>query len=148
MNFKYIISLCLVCMVSIRVSAQVEKKIYQTLVINDSTKQIYFNFSDSCIITYWKQEDKIMVETFVLMGVKNEEIITNLANEGRYSIVSESRTSVNTLKFAAKRPVLKKPKGGVILENVVVHIYLPESFELKNEVAYRTATEIMMARKQ
>ena len=148
MNFKYVISLCLACMVSICVSAQVEKKVYQTLVINDSTKQIYFNFSDSCIITYWKQEDKIMVETFVLMGVKNEEIITNLANEGRYSIVSENRTSVNTLKFAAKRPVLKKPKGGVIPENIVVHIYLPESFELKNEVAYRIATEIMMARKQ
>lgn len=140
--------LILISTLSNVLTAQVEKSVYQTMDIGDITKQINFNFPDSCEIVLWKNEGKIMFETCARMETNNIEILNMLIKEGRYNIVEDSNSIVKTIKFATMRPIIKNPEGKIIKEKAFVRVYVPEEFMIKNAIAYKFDKELLVANKQ
>ena len=140
--------LILISTLSNVLTAQVEKSVYQTMDIGDITKQINFNFPDSCEIVLWKNEGKIMFETCARMETNNAEILNMLIKEGRYNIVEDSNSIVKTIKFATMRPIIKNPEGKIIKEKAFVRVYVPEEFMIKNAIAYKFDKELLVANKQ
>lgn len=129
-------------------TAQVEKSTYQTMDISDVTKQINFDFPDSCEIVLWKNEGKMMFETCAYMETGNVEILNMLIKEGRYNIVEDSNSIVKTIKFATMRPIIKNPQGKIIKEKAFVRVYVPEDFMIKNTIVYKFDKELLVANKQ
>ena len=93
MKFKLITIISLLCVLSNTLSAQVQKAVYQTLNVSDSTEQINFNFPDSCEVISWRQDGKIMIETTVNMEINSKEVINTLAQDGRYAVAHKRRTT-------------------------------------------------------
>ena len=129
-------------------TAQVEKSLYQTMDISDVTKQINFDFPDSCEIVLWKNEGKIMFETCLFMETSNAEILNMLIKEGRYNIVEDSNSIIKTIKFATMRPIIKNSQSKIIKEKVFVRVYVPEEFIVKNTIVYKFDKELLEANKQ
>lgn len=129
-------------------TAQVEKSLYQTMDISDVTKQINFDFPDSCEIVLWKNEGKIMFETCLFMETSNAEILNMLIKEGRYNIVEDSNSIIKTIKFATMRPIIKNSQSKIINEKVFVRVYVPEEFIVKNTIVYKFDKELLEANKQ
>ena len=129
-------------------TAQVEKSLYQTMDISDVTKQINFDFPDSCEIVLWKNEGKIMFETCLFMETSNAEILNMLIKEGRYNIVEDSNNIIKTIKFATMRPIIKNSQSKIIKEKVFVRVYVPEEFIVKNTIVYKFDKELLEANKQ
>ena len=128
-------------------TAQVEKSLYQTMDISDVTKQINFDFPDSCEIVLWKNEGKIMFETCLFMETSNAEILNMLIKEGRYNIVEDSNNIIKTIKFATMRPIIKNSQSKIIKEKVFVRVYVPEEFIVKNTIVYKFDKELFEANK-
>ena len=129
-------------------TAQVVKSIYQTMDISDVTKQINFDFPDSCEIVLWKSEGKMMFETCVFMETSNAEILNMFIKEERYNIVEDSNSIVKTIKFATIRPIIKNSQSKIIKEKVFVRVYVPEEFMVKNTIVYKFDKELLEANKQ
>ena len=129
-------------------TAQVEKSIYQTMDISDVTKQINFDFPDSCEIVLWKSEGKMMFETCVSIETSNAEILNMFIKEERYNIVEDSNSIVKTIKFATMRPIIKNSQSKIIKEKVFVRVYVPEEFMVKNTIVYKIDTELLGANNQ
>ena len=129
-------------------TAQVEKSIYQTMDISDVTKQINFDFPDSCEIVLWKNEGTIMFETCVSIETSNAEILNMFIKEERYKIVEDSNSIVKTIKFATMRPIIKNSQSKIIKEKVFVRVYVPEEFMVKNTIVYKFDKELLEANKQ
>ena len=129
-------------------TAQVVKSIYQTMDISDVTKQINFDFPDSCDIVLWKSEGKMMFETCVFMETSNAEILNMFIKEERYNIVEDSNSIVKTIKFATMRPIIKNSQSKIIKEKVFVRVYVPEEFMVKNTIVYKIDTELLGANNQ
>ena len=129
-------------------TAQVVKSIYQTMDISDVTKQINFDFPDSCEIVLWKSEGKMMFETCVFMETSNAEILNIFIKEERYNIVEDSNSIVKTIKFATMRPIIKNSQSKIIKEKVFVRVYVPEEFMVKNTIVYKFDKELLEANKQ
>ena len=129
-------------------TAQVVKSIYQTMDISDVTKQINFDFPDSCEIVLWKSEGKMMFETCVFMETSNAEILNMFIKEERYNIVEDSNSIVKTIKFATMRPIIKNSQSKIIKEKVFVRVYVPEEFMVKNTIVYKFDKELLEANKQ
>lgn len=128
-------------------TAQVERSIYQTMDISDVTKQINFEFPDSCEIVIWKSEGKMMFETCVSMVTSNAEILNMFIKEERYNIVEDSNSIVKTIKFATIRPIIKNSQSKIINEKVFVRVYVPEEFVVKNTIVYKFDKELFEANK-
>ena len=128
-------------------TAQVERSIYQTMDISDVTKQINFEFPDSCEIVIWKSEGKMMFETCVSMVTSNAEILNMFIKEERYNIVEDSNSIVKTIKFATIRPIIKNSQSKIINEKVFVRVYVPEEFVVKNTIIYKFDKELFEANK-
>ena len=129
-------------------TAQVVKSIYQTMDISDVTKQINFDFPDSCEIVLWKCEGKMMFETCVSIETSNAEILNLFIKEERYNIVEDSNSIVKTIKFATMRPIIKNSQSKIIKEKVLVRVYVPEEFMVKNTIVYKIDTELLGANNQ
>ena len=129
-------------------TAQVERSIYQTMDISDVTKQINFDFPDSCEIILWKNEETMMFETCVSMETSNAEILNMFIKEERYNIVEDSNSIVKTIKFATMRPIIKNSQSKIIKEKVFVRVYVPEEFMVKNTIVYKIDTELLGANNQ
>lgn len=147
MKFNPIIFVCLLCHLLNPLVAQVQKNVYQTIDISDSTKQINFNFSDTYEIVLWNHESKIMFETVVSLELNNSELLNLFIKEGRYNIVEDSNTVVKTIKSAIQRPIIKNPQGKIYNETVAIRIYVPEDFLMKKSIAYKKEKEILVAEK-
>ncbi len=128
-------------------TAQVEKSFYQTMDISDVTKQINFNFPDSCEIVYWRNEGKMMFETYLAMETSNAEVLNIFIKEGRYNIVEDSNSIVKTINFATIRPILKNSQNKIIKEKVFVRVYVPEEFKVKNNSVFKFDNESLGANK-
>ena len=148
MTFKPVIIVGFLCVFANALTAQVEKKVYQTLALSDTTEQINFNFPDNCEVISWKQEGKIMIETVVSMEINSKEVVNSLVQCGRYTIVADDNPStfVKTLKFAAVRPTIKNVKGEAIKEKVTLRVYLPEGFSFGDSVACKSESEVLVAK--
>ena len=129
-------------------TAQVVKSLYQTMDISDVTKQINFDFPDSCEIVLWKNEVKMMFETCVSIETSNAEILNMFIKEERYNIVEDSNSIVKTIKFATMRPIIKNSQSKIIKEKVFVRVYVPEEFMVKNTIVYKFDKELLEANKQ
>lgn len=138
---------CLLCHLLNPLVAQVQKNVYQTIDISDSTKQINFNFSDTYEIVLWNHESKIMFETVVSLELNNSELLNLFIKEGRYNIVEDSNTVVKTIKSAIQRPIIKNPQGKIYNETVAIRIYVPEDFLMKKSIAYKKEKELLVAEK-
>lgn len=139
--------LILLSFLSNKLTAQVERSIYQTMDISDVTKQINFDFPDSCEIVLWKKEGTIMFETCVSIETSNAEILNMFINEERYNIVEDSNSIVKTIKFATMRPIIKNSQSKIIKEKVFVRVYVPEEFMVKNTIAYRMDNALLEVNK-
>ena len=127
--------------------AQVDKKIYQTMDIGDSTKQINFDFSEGFDIVFWKQESKIMFETAAHVEINSREIVNKLVADGRYTLISDNNGTVKTIKFISRIPI-KGVQGNVLNESLFTRVYIPEDFIVKNSVAYKTDNLILVESKK
>ena len=116
--------------------------------ISDVTKQINFDFPDSCEIVLWKCEGKMMFETCVSIETSNAEILNMFIKEERYNIVEDSNSIVKTIKFATMRPIIKNSQSKIIKEKVFVRVYVPEEFMVKNTIVYKFDKELLEANKQ
>lgn len=146
-NYSFSIVI-LLSFLSTVLTAQIERSIYQTMDISDVTKQINFDFPDSCEIVLWKHEGKMMIETCVSMEVSNAEILNMFVKEERYKIVEDSSSIVKTIKFATLRPILKNAQSNIINEKVFVRVYVPEAFMVKNNSVYKIDHETLVANKE
>ena len=127
--------------------AQVDKKIYQTMDIGDSTKQINFDFSEGFEIVFWKQESKIMFETAAHVEINSREIVNKLVGDGRYTLVSDNNGTSKTIKFTSRIPI-KGVQGNVLNESLFTRVYIPEDFIVKNAVAYKGDNLILVGNKK
>ncbi len=147
MKFNPIIFVSLLFYLSNPLVAQVQKTIYQTIDIHDSTKQINFNFSDAFEIVHWNHDSKIMFETVVRFELNNSELLNSFIEENRYNIVEDSNMVVKTIKSAIQRPIFKNPQGKIYKETVVMRIYVPEDFIIEKSIAYKKEKELWIAGK-
>ena len=147
MKFNPIMFVSLLFYLSNPLVAQVQKTVYQTIEISDSTKQINFNFSDAYEIVVWHHESKIMFETVASFELNNSELLNLFIKEGRYNIIEDSNTVVKTLKSAIQRPIIKNPQGKIYKETVAIRIYLPNDFLMKKSFAYKKEKELLVAGK-
>ena len=113
MKFSFILSIYFLPFFTNPLLAQVDKTVYQTMDIGDSTKQINFNFSESFEIVYWKQEGKIMFETAAHVEIGSREVVNTLVSSGRYTIVFGNSGLQKNITFAARQPI-KGVQGNVI----------------------------------
>lgn len=116
-------------------TAQVEKTIYQSLMVSDSTMQIEFDIPDPHEVIPWHHEGRVMIEVSARLDGSNMDVLKILINEGRYTLVSDNLFPVTTMHFKhTNRPAIKTAQGESCKETVTIRIYIPEGFVLKKNV--------------
>ena len=115
--------------------AQVEKVIYQSLMVSDSTMQIEFDVADVHEIIPWHHEGRVMIETTTRLDGANMDLLGLFISEGRYKIVSDEVFPVTTMRYAhPNRHLVKNHRGEICKETVTMKIYIPEGFVVKKTV--------------
>lgn len=113
-------------------SAQVERVVYQSLIVSDSTMQIEFDISDPHEVIPWHHESKVMVEVTTKLDGCGTEVIAILIGEGRYNVVLNDLYPVTTMRYVSPyRSLVKNGRGELCNETVTMRIYIPEGFIVK-----------------
>jgi hypothetical protein len=109
------------------ISAQVEQIIYQSLYVNDSTKQMILDIADSYEIVPWMHDSKVMVELKVKLEGTTLTTLGLLIKENRYSLALDNNAQTSTLRSVYPNRSLLKSGHGEISETVTMRLYVPES---------------------
>lgn len=113
-------------------SAQVERVVYQSLLVSDSTMQIEFDISDTYEVIPWHHESKVMVEVTTKLDGCGTEVVGILIREGRYNVVLNNLYPITTMRYVSPyRSLIKNGRGESCQESVTVRIYIPEGFIVK-----------------
>ncbi len=113
-------------------SAQVERVVYQSFFVSDSTMQIEFDIADIHEVIPWHHESKVMVEINVKLDGCGSEIVGILIREGRYNLALDNLYPVTTMRYLSpSRSLVKNGRGELCHETVTLRIYIPEGFIVK-----------------
>jgi hypothetical protein len=131
------------------VSAQVERVVYQTFVIQESSENLNFNIKDNYEIIGWNHENDIMIESTIQLKGGSMDLLKTFINEGRYLIVPKPdsvETIVQLNMPKDKRQILKLHDKE--LEEIVTHrIYIPIEFLKVSDELYSRKTETILVTK-
>jgi hypothetical protein len=130
-------------------SAQVERVLYQTFNLQDSTDNITINMKDNYEVIVWHHEKDVMVESTVEIRGGSMDLLKNFINEGRYLVQPKLDSSTTIMQLALdkeKRETLKL--RGRTCEEVVSHrIYLPIEYVKTSDTTYSRKTEPILVTK-
>jgi hypothetical protein len=131
-------------------SAQVERVLYQTFYLHDSTDNITLNMKDNYEIIVWHHEKDVMVESTVEIKGGSMDLLKNFINEGRYLVKPKLELPATVFELAfdkTKREALKL--NGRTCDELVSHrIYIPEDYIKVSENVYsRKTTEPILVTK-
>jgi hypothetical protein len=130
-------------------SAQVERVLYQTFNLHDSTDNITLNMKDNYEVIAWHHDKDVMVESTVEIKGGSMDLLKNFINEGRYLVQPklELPSTVFQLAFEkSKRETLKL--NGRTCDEIVFHrIYIPDDYIKVSENVYSRKTEPILVTK-
>lgn len=148
---RTIFLLTLLCTVAYSVPslAQVQKVLYQYLQVNDSSNSIRLDIKDNYEIIPWHHENRIMIETTVVLENGSMDLLSTLIREGRYNFTIDSKNAlVSMVKPVQENRYVLKNKGVQYKENILVKVYIPDIFEKKSSVEYARTSESIIATKE
>jgi hypothetical protein len=134
-------SFILVMFNSMNISAQVEQVIYQSLYVNDSTKQMVLDIADNYEIVPWMHDSKVMVELKIKLEGTTLSTLGLLIKENRYGLALESNAQTSTLRSVYPNRSLLKNGHGEISETVTMRLYVPESLVIIKSTEPKTPVE-------
>ncbi len=112
--------------------SQVEKVIYQSVNIPDSTEQFHFDIADPHEIISW-QGNQIMIETTARFDGGTTEILKILIEEGRYVLKMDNKFPLTIIQPVTFPRTGVKRNSVVCNETIFYRIYVPEEFLKKGE---------------
>lgn len=112
--------------------SQVEKVIYQSVNIPDSTEQFHFDIADPHEIISW-QGNQIMIETTARFDGGTTELLKILIQEGRYVLKIDNKFPLTVVQPAIFPRSSVKRNSVVCNETIFYRIYVPEEFLKKGE---------------
>jgi hypothetical protein len=129
--------------------AQVERVLYQTFLLNDSTDNITFNMKDNYEVITWHHDKDVMIESTVEIKGGSMDLLKNFVNDGRYLVQPKLELPVTVFQLAfdkTKRETLKL--NGRICDEIVYHrIYLPDDYVKISDNVYSRKTESILVTK-
>jgi cell division protein YceG involved in septum cleavage len=131
------------------VSAQVERVLYQTFYLQDSTDNITINMKDNYEIIVWNHEKDVMVESTVDIRGGSMDLLKNFINEGRYLVKPklDSSTTIVELAFGKEKREALTLKGRVCEETVFHRIYIPSEYTKVSDTLYSRKPEPILVTK-
>jgi hypothetical protein len=130
-------------------SAQVERLLYQTFLLRDSTDNITLNMKDKYEVISWHHDRDVMVESTIEIKGGSMDLLKNFLNEGRYLVKPKLDSSAIIIELAfdkTKRETLKL--NGRICEEIVYHrIYIPDDYTKVSEFVYSRKPELIVVTK-
>jgi hypothetical protein len=130
-------------------SAQVERVLYQTFNLHDSTDNITLNMKDNYEIIAWHHDKDVMIESTVDLKGGSMDLLKNFINEGRYLVKPKLELPATVFELAFdkdKREALKL--NGRLCEEIVYHrIYIPDDYVKVSENVYSRKTESILVTK-
>lgn len=130
-------------------SAQVERVLYQTFVLHDSTDNITLNVKDNYEIVPWHHDRDVMVESTIAIKGGSMDLLKNFINEGRYLVQPKLELPATVFQLAfekSKRETLKL--NGRTCDEIVFHrIYIPDDYVKVSENIYSRKTEPILVTK-
>jgi hypothetical protein len=130
-------------------SSQVERVLYQTFYLHDSTDNITLNMKDNYEVIPWHHDKDVMIESTVGIKGGSMDLLKNFINEGRYLVKPklELPSTVFQLAFEkSKRETLKL--NGRECEELVFHrIYIPDDYIKVSDTLYSRKIEPILVTK-
>ena len=129
-NFTLFVILFFMSAASTQINAQVERVIYQTFNLNDSTENVFLNLHDNFEVIGWHHDRDIMVESTVQLKGGSMDLLKAFINEGRYLFQPKSELVTTTLQLGMDKPQREFIKfKGTACEEIVTHrIYIPDGY--------------------
>ena len=129
-NFTLLVILFFISVASTQINAQVERVIYQTFNLNDSTENVFLKLHDNFEVIGWHHDHDIMVESTVQLKGGSMDLLKAFINEGRYLFQPKSELVTTTLQLSMDKPQREfiKFKGNTCEEIVTHRIYLPDGY--------------------
>jgi cell division protein YceG involved in septum cleavage len=144
-----VISLALLILPFSTVSAQVERVLYQTFYLRDSSDNININIGDNYEIIVWNHDNDVMVESTVNIKGGSMDLLKNFINEGRYLVKPklDSATTVFELAFGKDKREALTLKGRTCEETVYHRIYVPSEYAKVSDTLYSRKPEPILVTK-
>jgi hypothetical protein len=130
-------------------SAQVERVLYQTFLLHDSTDNITLNMKDNCEVIPWHHDRDVMIESTVEIKGGSMDLLKNFLKEGRYLVKPKLELPAIVFELAfdkTKRETLKL--NGRTCDEIVTHrIYVPDDYVKISEFVYSRKPEQILVTK-
>jgi hypothetical protein len=130
-------------------SAQVERVLYQTFYLHDSTDNITLNMKDNFEVIPWHHDKDVMIESTIGIKGGSMDLLRNFINEGRYLVkpkFEQPSTIFQLVVEKSKRETLKL--NGRDCEEFVTHrIYIPDDYVKVSDTLYSRKTEPILVTK-
>ncbi len=130
-------------------SAQVERVLYQTFNLHDSTDNITLNMKDNYEVIAWHHDKDVMIESTIEIKGGSMDLLKNFINEGRYLVKPKLELPSTVFQLAldkSKRESLKL--NGKECQEVVSHrIYVPDDYVKVSDTLYSRKVEPILVTK-
>jgi hypothetical protein len=130
-------------------SSQVERVLYQTFYLHDSTDNITLNMKDNYEVIAWHHDKDVMIESTIEIKGGSMDLLKNFIKDGRYLVKPKLELPSTLFQLAldkTKRETLKL--NGRACEEIVFHrIYLPDDYVKVSDTLYSRKIEPILVTK-
>jgi hypothetical protein len=110
---------------------QLEKVIFQSFSVEDSTYQFAIKLDEPHEILTWNGAN-VMVETTIKTKNAPMQLLVLVIKDGRYNVSAEHHYPVTTIK-SHPRLILKNTATGQTIEEIITRrVYIPEEFHVRS----------------
>jgi hypothetical protein len=143
-----IVTTFLMCSIS-SLFAQVERVLYQTFFLHDSTDNITLNMKDNYEVIAWNHDKDVMIESTVEIKGGSMDLLKNFINDGRYLVQPKLELPATVFQLILDKPKRETLKlNGRICDEIVSHrIYVPVDYVKISDTVYSRKTEPILVTK-
>ncbi len=136
---RYYFLLVLGMLISLRLSAQLQKITHQTFAVSDSVTVLTLDVYGDYTYESWPS-DRVMLETNIKLFNASEGIMDFFLEAGRYEVTAEAEGATLRLLSKDKERRAIRTSKGECFEEIKMHFFIPEDFTASGEHQWSRST--------